>query len=294
MQKTFSGHRHYVQGVAWDPLGECILTLSTDRTMRVVRGNAAKQHSRPLQSDVAAAANFTQANVVFKHVIAGGASAFNDTEVDQGQQASENVMARSQRGAEPRQAATHCRSSTGTAGAERLWQGQAVVSGSVGTVGPKQKAHAVGCTAGVASKGAAKAGTEKAGYIFQDESINTFFRRLAFSPEGSFVVAPAASLGPLTVSRRCATLLSQCRSLVGSRPSMARLLGLFARCGTQRIEASMNLLPTTGVGAFWLADAMLDGHCCAPGSSSDAPSSPQTFIRSCHGALVGVKLRVDT
>jgi hypothetical protein len=36
-----------------------------------------------------------------------------------------------------------------------------------------------------------------AGYIFQDESTNTFFRRLAFSPEGSFVVAPAATLGPL-------------------------------------------------------------------------------------------------
>jgi hypothetical protein len=45
--------------------------------------------------------------------------------------------------------------------------------------------------------------TANSTYIFQDEGLNTFFRRLSFSPEGSFVVAPAATLGPLAPAPKC-------------------------------------------------------------------------------------------
>ena len=153
LQKSFTGHRHYVQGVAWDPLGESILTQSTDRTMRVLRGQAAKQRSRTSHSDLAAAADFSQAHVVFKHVLPATCKDEN-------------------------------------AGAANQDSVPAAVAGT-------KRAQGAGDTA-------AKASGAAAGYIFQDESLNTFFRRLAFSPEGSFVVAPAASLGPLAASRSCA------------------------------------------------------------------------------------------
>ena len=199
MQKTFSGHRHYVQGVAWDPLGECILTQSTDRTMRVLRSSVgAKQRSKAGQTDLAAAALFTQAHVVYKHVVAEPA-------------VSEATAKPSTGAAEPRAAAMDASENCAApANAAQV----AIATPSVEAAAPAQPrgvtpsppAAATATQSAATEDGAVGATTEgaAAGYIFQDESLNTFFRRLAFSPEGSFVVAPAASLGPLAPSSRCA------------------------------------------------------------------------------------------
>lgn len=35
VQQKLEGHLHYVQGVAWDPLGQYIASLSSDRTCRI-------------------------------------------------------------------------------------------------------------------------------------------------------------------------------------------------------------------------------------------------------------------
>jgi chromatin assembly factor 1 subunit B len=216
VQKTFSGHRHYVQGVAWDPLGELILTQSTDRTMRVLRSSAgAKQRSKAGQTDLAAAATFTQAHVVYKHVVADPTPDDNSSK----KLAASHVSQRSGAGndtsencAAPANAAQTSASAPTSTEATRA-QGVAIA----GTTPAAAQARAAEAgDAAVAADGAA------AGYIFQDESLNTFFRRLAFSPEGSFVVAPAASLGPLAPSSRCA-LVCTLNKLHASRPIPQRV-----------------------------------------------------------------------
>lgn len=35
VQQKLEGHLHYVQGVAWDPLGQYIASLSSDRTCKI-------------------------------------------------------------------------------------------------------------------------------------------------------------------------------------------------------------------------------------------------------------------
>ena len=185
VQKTFSGHRHYVQGVAWDPLGDFILTQSTDRTMRVLRGSKAKAKAQ--QTDVAAAATFTQAHVVYKHVLADPAAAVGDQGVAPAKDKNDDVaMAGSDEANE-------------TAAADENNQKLSQHPRS-----SPQQANATADTEKGSRMQDAPAATP--GYIFQDESLNTFFRRLAVSPEGSFVVAPAASLGPLAPSSRCISL----------------------------------------------------------------------------------------
>jgi chromatin assembly factor 1 subunit B len=195
-QKLFDGHQHYVQGVAWDPLGECIVSQSTDRTMRVMRASAdtlRRQRAKGPQSDCAAAAAFTQAHVVYKHVIADSAlpaplaKPRKVAAVATGTSA-ENV---------------NRRSDTPDAA-----QGEAGMAVNGDCTAPAR--GPVGGAAAATHKAAKPATGEVAGYIFQDESLNTFFRRLAFSPEGSFVVAPGASLGPLAPSSRRARHAGRC------------------------------------------------------------------------------------
>jgi chromatin assembly factor 1 subunit B len=171
VQKTFSGHRHYVQGVAWDPLGECILTQSTDRTMRVLRLAASKGRRKAGQPDVALAASYTQAHVVFRHTIPSKNQYDDPSQECAGQENDKPCGLGCSQLPDPSLA------------------------------DPARAASGDGKNVGSEHSTDVKAST--AGYIFQDESLNTFFRRLAFSPEGSFVVAPAATLGPLAPTSRC-------------------------------------------------------------------------------------------
>ncbi|VDN13605.1 unnamed protein product [Dibothriocephalus latus] len=38
-------HKHYVQGVAWDPLGDFVATMSSDRTCRIYRAGSKNCHA---------------------------------------------------------------------------------------------------------------------------------------------------------------------------------------------------------------------------------------------------------
>lgn len=55
--QTLDTHAHYVQGVAWDPLGKYVASLSSDRTCRVYI-------SKPLKSK-----GVERINYACKHVI---------------------------------------------------------------------------------------------------------------------------------------------------------------------------------------------------------------------------------
>ncbi|KAL5220525.1 hypothetical protein ABZP36_025238 [Zizania latifolia] len=103
VQQKLDGHLHYVQGVAWDPLGQYIASLSSDRTCRIY-ANKPQGKSK----------NTEKMNFVCQHTL---------------------VKAEHQNHDESK---------------------------------PTAKAH-----------------------LFHDETLPSFFRRLAWSPDGSFLVLPA-------------------------------------------------------------------------------------------------------
>lgn len=157
-----------MQGVAWDPLGQHILTHSTDRTMRVHAARAGKKQARADATDIQAAADFVQTASVFKRPFSAA------EEKQQPPTDGSNLPAPDNAGTQPSPA---------------------------------------GDTPGGASDALPRKPQRKAAnntFIFQDEGLNTFFRRLSFSPEGSFLVAPAATLGALAPAPRYACFASCC------------------------------------------------------------------------------------
>ena len=174
LQRSFNSHRHYVQGVTWDPLGEHILTQSTDRTMRVHRARASKKRARATGSDLLAASDFVQASSVSKRALVS-------TEAAVASQATRSSPGK--QGGGCRQPADASATDPPAATAQS--------SQAVDAAQPRS-AHV------------SQNNTSRSTYIFQDECLNTFFRRLSFSPEGSFVVAPAATMGPLAQVPQCA------------------------------------------------------------------------------------------
>ncbi|XP_062196758.1 chromatin assembly factor 1 subunit FAS2 homolog [Phragmites australis] len=103
MQQKLEGHLHYVQGVAWDPLGEYIASLSSDRTCKIYANKPQGKSKNP-----------EKMNFVCQHTL---------------------VKIEYQNHDESK---------------------------------PPVKAH-----------------------LFHDETLPSFFRRLAWSPDGSFLVLPA-------------------------------------------------------------------------------------------------------
>ncbi|MCL7041683.1 hypothetical protein MKW94_006697 [Papaver nudicaule] len=106
VHQILDGHLHYVQGVAWDPLGHYVASLSSDRTCRIY-GNKPLTTSKGLKT----------LNYAAQHVI---------TKAEQQLPADSKILS----------AKTH---------------------------------------------------------LFHDETLPSFFRRLAWSPDGSFLVVPAGS-----------------------------------------------------------------------------------------------------
>lgn len=112
---TFEDHGHYVQGVAWDPLGHFVVSQSSDRTCRV--------YSRPLTTQKLKGK--PSPNLTFQHVLSKG-------EYEQ------------------------------------------------------QQTTPVTDTNSLPNKV-----SQTKFHLFHDENLPSFFRRLAWSPDGSFFVIPA-------------------------------------------------------------------------------------------------------
>lgn len=140
------GHRHYVQGVAWDPLGAWMVSQSADRTVRVhglkppptgSKAAAAAAAKEGMRASTALAKDVLHTHTLSKVAVQPPATPPQSGPGDQ-----------------PAGAAA---AAGGAAGAD---------------VQPQQ------------SKPLQSA-------LFHDESLNTFFRRLAWSPEGSLLAVPA-------------------------------------------------------------------------------------------------------
>ncbi|KAJ7945256.1 Chromatin assembly factor 1 subunit like, partial [Quillaja saponaria] len=121
VHQILDAHCHYVQGVAWDPLGKYVASLSSDRTCRIYANKPQKQRGN------------TKMNYVCQHII----SKIELPLIDDSKSAK--------------------------------------------------------------------------GHLFYDETLPSFFRRLAWSPDGSFVVVPAGSyrISPTSESVNTAYVLSR-------------------------------------------------------------------------------------
>eukprot|EP00892_Ulva_mutabilis_P006835 jgi/Ulvmu1/4523/UM002_0249.1 len=197
-KRSFPGHRHYVQGVTWDPLGEYILTQSTDRTMRVHRTRASKKRARSVANDLQAAADFAQSSITSKR-------ALTITEA-----AADMRTAASPAGKQP-------------ANAIQPAEAPAPDPPAPSAASPPQEPGTDNPNSASSSQDRPSSAKDsaRATHIFQDECLNTFFRRLSFSPEGSFVVAPAATMGPLAQAPQCAAAIA-----LFSRQNLTRPLAL--------------------------------------------------------------------
>lgn len=160
--------------------------------MRVLRATATKGRRKASQTDAAAAASYAQAHVVYRHTVQMPAGAPAEHTHSRENESAAGIQAPASQASQP----VAC-----TPQLER--SGSAAAAGAARPPDAATGSQALAPSS--AQKGAGGAADEAgvAGYIFQDESLNTFFRRLAFSPEGSFVVAPAATLGPLAPTSRC-------------------------------------------------------------------------------------------
>jgi chromatin assembly factor 1 subunit B len=128
MVATFANHKHFVQGVAWDPAQQFVVTQSADRTCRVyaLRPPAAGKRtkvSQYMQPACDLGKDFYCAHTLAKRVVA-----------------------------------------------------------------PPAPAPAPGAATGAAPAPDAKPERHP---LFQDEAVPSFFRRLAWSPDGAFLAAPA-------------------------------------------------------------------------------------------------------
>jgi chromatin assembly factor 1 subunit B len=161
----FDDHAHYVQGVAWEPDGACLLTVSSDRTCRVYAPQPAGKKGIKAQQAAAAAAESHASSVgslqrgwactavLGKRVLAPRAAA------------------------EPKPGAA---ADADTDGADAAAAGAA-------------PAPAAGVSAPAASA-----------RLYLDDSVPTFCRRPAWSPDGRVVLVPCGQFEPTTVAATAA------------------------------------------------------------------------------------------
>ncbi|GIL93395.1 hypothetical protein Vretimale_17474 [Volvox reticuliferus] len=166
--KWLQDHGHYVQGVAWDPLGRYIASQSADRTARVYAvkpppgttdGGIKRATVAPANPSVVTSASLARDGFY--------------------------AAATLSKGPLPLLGLQHQQPAIATGGVE----GEAAAAGGGDAVvadGQQLQPGQEGATAApIAGGGVAKQP------LFCDDSLPTFFRRLAWSPDGAFLAMPA-------------------------------------------------------------------------------------------------------
>ena len=171
-------HRHYVQGVAWDPLDRLIVSQSSDRTVKLyANGNGAVGSARatanalPLSAPIAKKGGGggykipAWSNVACKHTLR--------------HRTMDAAAAAAEEGATDKDEAG--KSSAAAAGASAEGTTASAVPAAVGGEG-------------AASELVVKPKKRRAPQhrLFADENIASFFRRLAWTPDGAMLITPAA------------------------------------------------------------------------------------------------------
>eukprot|EP00899_Mesostigma_viride_P006576 jgi/Mesvir1/1591/Mv14559-RA.1 len=160
--ETLQDHQHYVQGVAWDPGNRLVASQSGDRTARVYSIGPSLRPFMEVETGgkkakaVAREPHLTCTATIFK------------AEVPEVADASSSNAAQ------------------GVAGGKATGAGAPAGEGAEGAAGGMDDGTAAGAKSGGPGK---KAKSRQV--LFHDETMPSFFRRLAWSPDGSFLVIPA-------------------------------------------------------------------------------------------------------
>ena len=176
-------HRHYVQGVAWDPLDRVIVSQSSDRTCKLyaIGGGAAQQPlSTPIAKKGGGVKPRSWANVACKHTLRHrameDATAGEEAKVEGAKGAAEGSTA-----VAGETAATAAASATAAAAAAPT------------SVDAAPTANAATEGGGEGERAAAPVAKRAPQHrLFCDENNASFFRRLAWTPDGALLITPAA------------------------------------------------------------------------------------------------------
>ncbi|WIA28323.1 hypothetical protein OEZ86_010873 [Tetradesmus obliquus] len=151
------GHRHYVQGVAWDPLGAWLVSASADRSVRVhglKPPPSGGKASTAVKSSVQLAREFIHSATLLKRSV--------------------QAPATPPREAAPAPASPPAAAAAPPAAAAGA-DAAAVAAAADGDSPQQQQVPAKPLQA----------------FLFQDESLAVFFRRMSWSPDGSLLAIPA-------------------------------------------------------------------------------------------------------
>ena len=160
------GHHHYVQGVAWDPKGEFVVTQSADRSCRVYAPKPQKQKRRRKQDQQQDAAKPKPSTCASRIQSAGGV-ALNGV--------LSRLQAAGQQDAGKSKAEPDAKASGEATKPEPQPQNQQ----------QEQEQQQEG------AKKRPRAEAAQSHFLFHDETMPSFFRRLSFSPCGSILACPA-------------------------------------------------------------------------------------------------------
>lgn len=157
------GHSQYVQGVAWDPAGQFIATQSNDRSVRIYRIFQRRQGSRrremvPVGRHLKGTLSFQCIQVLRSRLVVPSADASTDTPSNSSAGAANATIPQQQE--------------QGAIVGNTAAQGEQ----EAGTTGPETSS-----TEGIRR------------HMYLDGNVPSFFRRLAWSPDGSFLITPCGA-----------------------------------------------------------------------------------------------------
>ena len=157
------GHHHYIQGVAWDPQGEYIITQSGDRSCRVYSPKPLTKRVLAKGDCVGLASRIHACGVSVRHVLVRQEI---KPKLEQQQQQQQQQTKREEEQAD----------GGFEKGGEHLPSSSAACEDDPATTPPKEKKQKV---------------ERQTQSLFHDENMPSFFRRLSWSPDGSFLACPA-------------------------------------------------------------------------------------------------------
>ncbi|KAI9033246.1 WD40 repeat-like protein [Hyaloraphidium curvatum] len=222
-------HSHFVQGVAWDPLGEYIATQSSDRSMTVYRCETPAPKKLVFKlfgklSKMALPKQGADADAVVDVVSTADVDVVQ--EVGERPSSPTPMLAASAKGKEVIR--------NGVVPMEIVEPVAASESGDDRSPSELQEpGDAASATAAPSAQPASRAPRLALAYkMFHDDTLKSFFRRLSFSPDGALLIAPAGL--HKSVRGKGHPSDSGTREDVGKPEATRNTVYLFARSGLNK------------------------------------------------------------
>ncbi|CAM9562662.1 unnamed protein product, partial [Chrysoparadoxa australica] len=199
---SLEDHSNYVQGVSWDPRNRLIATQSSDRTCRIYAvtphkdGRIAVKKESVIKSLAAAAPDSAAEQALDEsEVVAGAPPGLPLKPVQPDEAGAKGLSAAEGAGAE-----AEADTKAGGETTEGVVQG--AETSAVTAEVPAIAAAAAALPVGAIRPGPGKLpGKKKTSPLFADGTVPSFFRRLAWTPDGSFLITPTAQLRESAVAK---------------------------------------------------------------------------------------------